>query len=166
MVEADIKVHVSRTRNLLTRFNNNLVPICTHLIWWIDDAVEPVLKDRPIGHKDMVSQGRWSLVTGSIALKSGTCQEYVVLQDRWSLVAGISQDRFHCIIGTVKLSFFSTSVPGLCSQWSRDRADCPRCLHIRPRPGSIHLLRPAEGIHAFLLVPGYIQDGSQANHYV
>ena len=30
-----------------------------------DDTVEPVLKDRPIGHKNMVSQDRWSLVTVS-----------------------------------------------------------------------------------------------------
>ena len=41
--------------------------------------VEPALKDRPIGHKNMVSQDRWLLVTGSVALKGGTfCQEYVV----------------------------------------------------------------------------------------
>ncbi len=32
-------------------------------------AVELVLKDRPIVHKNMVSQDRWSLVTGSFTLK-------------------------------------------------------------------------------------------------
>ncbi len=31
-------------------------------------TVEPVLKDRSIGHKDIVSQDRWSLVTGSFTL--------------------------------------------------------------------------------------------------
>ncbi len=37
--------------------------------------VESVLEDRPIGHKNMVSQHaqeRWSLVTCSVALKCGT----------------------------------------------------------------------------------------------
>ena len=29
-------------------------------------TVEPVLKDCPIGHKNVVSQNRWSLVTGSV----------------------------------------------------------------------------------------------------
>lgn len=48
-------------------------------------TVEPVLRDCRTGHKYMVSQGRWSLVTGSIALKYETfCQKHVVLQDRWS----------------------------------------------------------------------------------
>ncbi len=64
----------------------------------LPNTVEPVLKDRSIGHKNMVSQDRWSLVTGSVALKCGTfCQEYVVLQHRWSLMAVVSQDRFDCI---------------------------------------------------------------------
>ncbi len=60
-------------------------------------TVEPVLKDRPIVHKNVVSQDRWSLVTGSFTLKFRTfCKKIVVLQDRWSLVAVVSQDRFHC----------------------------------------------------------------------
>ncbi len=48
----------------------------------------------------MVSQYRWSLVAGSIALKCGTfCQKYVVFQDRWSLMAaGLSrQVSLYCI---------------------------------------------------------------------
>ncbi len=32
-------------------------------------TVEPVLKDYPIGHENVVFQDRWSLVTGSIVLK-------------------------------------------------------------------------------------------------
>ncbi len=32
-------------------------------------TVESVLKDQPFDHKNMVSQDRWSLVTGSIAVK-------------------------------------------------------------------------------------------------
>ncbi len=60
--------------------------------------VEPVLKDHPAGHKNMASQDRWSLVTGSITLKCGILgQGYVVLRDRWSLMAVVSQDRFYCI---------------------------------------------------------------------
>ncbi len=35
-------------------------------------TVEAVLKDCPIGHKNMVSQDRWSLVTGSYTLKCVT----------------------------------------------------------------------------------------------
>ncbi len=35
-------------------------------------TVEPVLKDQPIGHKNVVSQDRWSFVTGSVVLKSRT----------------------------------------------------------------------------------------------
>ena len=55
-------------------------------IWW--STVEPVLKDHPIRRKDMVSQRKWTLETGSIVLKCGTfCQEYVVLQDGWSFMA-------------------------------------------------------------------------------
>ena len=34
--------------------------------------VEPVLKDHPIGHKNIVCHDRWSLVTGSIILKCRT----------------------------------------------------------------------------------------------
>ena len=58
------------------------------------DTVEPVLKDCLIGHKNKVSQDRWSLVTGSFTLKCKTCQSVVVLQDRWSVVAVISQGKF------------------------------------------------------------------------
>ncbi len=50
------------------------------------NTVEPVLKDRPIGDKnmhDIVSQNRWYVVTGSFILKCRTsCQKLVVLQDR------------------------------------------------------------------------------------
>ena len=56
----------------------------------------PVLKDHPIGHKNMVSQDRFSFMTDSITLKCITfCLEYVVLQDRWSVIVAVSQDRFH-----------------------------------------------------------------------
>ena len=45
-------------------------------------TVEAALKDRPIAHTNMISQDRWSLVTGSVALKCGTFyQEYVIIQD-------------------------------------------------------------------------------------
>ena len=50
-----------------------------------------------IGHKNMVSQDRWSLVTGSITLKCTIfCQIYAIFQDRWSFTAVVCQDRFHC----------------------------------------------------------------------
>ncbi len=45
-------------------------------------------------------QDRWSsacMVTGSNSLTCRTyCQKYAVLHDRWSLMAVVSQDRFHC----------------------------------------------------------------------
>ena len=60
--------------------------------------LETVLKDHPIGYTNMVSQDRWFLVPSSITLKCRTfCQEYLVFQDRWSLMAVVSQDRFHCV---------------------------------------------------------------------
>ncbi len=41
---------------------------------------EPVLKDCPIGYKNMVSHGKWSLAPGSIALRCKTvCLECMVL---------------------------------------------------------------------------------------
>ncbi len=52
--------------------------------------VELVLKDCPIAHKKYGFSRQVTVVFGesSIALKCGTfCQEYVVLQDRWSLIA-------------------------------------------------------------------------------
>ena len=64
-------------------------------------TVEPALKDHPIGHKNVVCQDRWSLVTGSVILKCGSCQKCVVCQDRWSLVAVAFQDKFHCILGNI-----------------------------------------------------------------
>ncbi len=55
--------------------------------------VEPVLKDHLNDHKNILSR---QLVTGSLTLKCRTfCQKLVVLQDRWSLMAVVFQDRFH-----------------------------------------------------------------------
>ena len=47
-------------------------------------TVEPVLKDHPIGHKNIFCQDRRSLVTGCFILKSRYfCQKCVVCQDRF-----------------------------------------------------------------------------------
>ncbi len=46
--------------------------------------------------KNVVPQDRRSLVTGSITLKCKTCLECVVFQERWSLLAVVSQDTFFC----------------------------------------------------------------------
>ena len=75
--------------------------------WWLyqhcTSAVEPVLKDHPIGHKNVVCQDRWSLVTGSVIFK---CRSFwwkcMVCQDRWSLVAVVSR----------QLSLYHTSMLG------------------------------------------------------
>ncbi len=67
----------------------------SNTLWY---TVEPVLEDHPMGHKNVVSQDRWSLVTGLTTMKCMTlCQEYLVFQDRWSLMAVVFQDRFYCI---------------------------------------------------------------------
>ncbi len=73
------------------------------------DTVEPVLKHCHIGHKNVVSQDRWSLVTGSLTLNTHVhvcrtfCQEHLVFQDRRSLMPVVSQDRFHCTVYTMKI---------------------------------------------------------------
>ena len=57
------------------------------------------LERLPHWPQTIVSQDRWSLVTHAFTLKSRTfCQKLVVLRDRWSLMAVVSQDRFHCIL--------------------------------------------------------------------
>ncbi len=58
--------------------------------------VEPVLKDHPIHHANVVSQARWSLLTGSITLKCRTFyQEYLSFKTsglswQWSLKTGVT----------------------------------------------------------------------------
>ena len=57
----------------------------------IKNTVEAVLKDHPIGHKNVVCQDRWSLLTGSVILKCRSfCPKCVVFQDRWSLKTGFT----------------------------------------------------------------------------
>ena len=68
--------------------------------------MEPVLKDHPMGHTDVVSQDWWSLATGSIYIgmwdlytrniQGSLYQEYLAFQDRGSLMAVVSEDRFYC----------------------------------------------------------------------
>ncbi len=61
-------------------------------------TVEAVLIDHPMDHTNVIFQDRCFLVTGSITLKYRTFyQEYLVFQDRWSVMAVVSQDSFHCI---------------------------------------------------------------------
>ncbi len=72
-------------------------------------TVEPVLKDHPIGQKNVVCQDRWSLVTGSVILKCKSCRKCMVCQDRWSLMAVVSQDRFRCIGSSMARSHLTLS---------------------------------------------------------
>ncbi len=65
-------------------------------------TVEPVLKDWPNGHTNVVFQDRWSLVTGSVVLKCRIfCLEYLVFVDRWSVIGVVSQDRLHCTLNSL-----------------------------------------------------------------
>ena len=79
-------------------------------------------KTAPLAIKvSLGSQHRWTLVTGSITLKFRTfwtfCQKYLVFQDRWSLMAVLFQDRFHCISwlnkGMFNSLFVSSYICGL-----------------------------------------------------
>ena len=61
-----------------------------YALHWITCTIEPLLKDRPMVQKTY-SRSKWSLVTGWITLKCKTfCLEYLVFQDRWSLMAVVS----------------------------------------------------------------------------
>ncbi len=64
--------------------------------------VAPILKDYPISHKDMLFQDMWSLVSGSLLKYRTFCQKLRVLQDRWSLMAVVSQDRLTVALFTVE----------------------------------------------------------------
>ena len=79
------------------KFNTYILYILSQVrIWLTADlftTVEPVLKSHRIGHSNIVSQDRWSLVTGSITLKYRTCQEYLVFKTG-GVMAVVSQDRF------------------------------------------------------------------------
>ncbi len=62
-------------------------------------TVEPVLKDHPIGHRNVVSQDRWSLVTVSVYWNVGPSAKNGWLLKTGGLImlmAVVSQDRFHC----------------------------------------------------------------------
>ncbi len=62
------------------------------------DTVEQLLKDHPIGHKNIAAQDRWPLVTDSLTLKCRTfCRKPMVIQDRQSVMTAVSQNSFHCI---------------------------------------------------------------------
>ncbi len=58
----------------------------------IQNTVEPVLTDPPppIGHRRMIFQVRWSLVTGSIALKFGTFWQDLTLRQVHGLSRQVS----------------------------------------------------------------------------
>ena len=61
------------------------------------NTVKSVLKDCPIAHKKYGFSRQVVFGESSIAPKCGTfCQEYVVLQDRWSLIVAVCQYCFHC----------------------------------------------------------------------
>ncbi len=91
-------VKVLQKSKIFPWFKDKVPTICyglSNLDGVLSNTVEPVLKDHPIGHKNVVCQDRWSLVTGSVILKCRSFyQKCVVCQDRWSLMAAVSQDSF------------------------------------------------------------------------
>ena len=54
---------------MFLRSQGSHFPAAALLPTTIASTVKPVLKDNPIGHKNVVCQDRWSLVTGSVILK-------------------------------------------------------------------------------------------------
>ncbi len=99
----DISLLADNSTDYLWNLCWDTTAIWDHLYWKnIFFGEEPIQqnlswKTTPL-EKNVVSQDRWSLVTGSVVLKCWSfCQNCVVFQDRWSLVAVVSQERFHCI---------------------------------------------------------------------
>ena len=63
-------------------------------------TVGPLLKDHaPLAIKmwSLKTGGLWWQIHNTLKWRS-FCQKLVVLQDMWSLVAVVSQDRFHCTV--------------------------------------------------------------------
>ena len=91
-------------------------------------TVEPVLKDRPTVQKTIVALDRWSLGTDWITLKCETfCPEYLVFQDRWLLMAVVSQelDKFHCNINSFTSKYLSCIyITCICKAASVDCSVC------------------------------------------
>ncbi len=95
---------------ILPPTKDHLTHVAT-ISWQIGEGftVEPVLKDHPIGHKNVICQERLSLEIGSVILKCRSfCQNCVVCQDRWSLKTGF----------TVLESTVVTSEPPAMTEWS------------------------------------------------
>ncbi len=66
----------------------------------------------------MVSQDRWHLVIGSVALKHGTfCKEHVVLQDKWSLMAVVSQRQLSLYSASQCCIFHTFLIPQMAAQY-------------------------------------------------
>ena len=65
---------------------------------YFSGTVEPVLKDRPYGHKKygLSRQVAFSDRFIYTEIEELLPQKILVLQDRWSLMAVVSQDRFYC----------------------------------------------------------------------
>ena len=61
--------------------------------WWVlyTCTVKSVLKDCPFGHKNMVSQGRWSSVTGSVEKWKLLLGIVICSPSVWSFMALVSQ---------------------------------------------------------------------------
>ncbi len=92
LLHVGLALHLGQQKLLLLQVVHVLhVVTCLHG----RDTVKPSLKDHPIGHKNVVCQDRWSLVTGSVILKCRSyCRKYVVCQDRWSHGSGLSKQLF------------------------------------------------------------------------
>ncbi len=95
--QAVISNTTSRSTNIKRKRLNTEYTTNTAKVWiqW-----NLVLKDHRMSHTNVVSEDRWPLMIGSITLKYRTFrhEEYLVSQDRWSFMAVVSQDRFHCIV--------------------------------------------------------------------
>ena len=64
--------------------------------------VEPVLSDHTFCPVKVVSQNRWSLITGRTNInRKQSASMKMVVQDEWSLMTEAAQDWFYCISKSV-----------------------------------------------------------------
>ena len=85
--------------NILTVNCKGYLPIQSvkHTLSKADAVDSRTCLQRPWGHNNLTSQERWSFMTNPITFNCRTfCQEYLVFQDRWSLMAVGSHERFNC----------------------------------------------------------------------
>ncbi len=117
---------------LSTKTGNPCSKPCPERACILPDTVEPVLKDHPIGHKNVVCQDRWSLVTGSVYRKCRSiCWRCMVCQDsglswQWSLKTGFTVTTCACMLCPVMVSDDTFYCIGYVTYWRNIQNICTK----------------------------------------